>query len=780
MKINSVNIVGFGGIKNKTINFNDGLNVIYGDNEKGKTTVMTFIKMMFYGNERGAASVAKNPRQKYTPWDGGIMAGSISFEHNGRNYLLEREFKKSNSTDKLTLCDLDLGTRETVSADIGEKFFGISSAAFERSVFIGQFGYPDNDAAAEGEINQKLSNIVNTGDESVSFDTVYSRLEKAKLNLMSKSGQKGEYDKNIKRLSSLKEELKKAESIHKKYDEFKTYADEIRTNVNMEIEEANNLKKKIDGELDLKNAQKLREMLELKEQLDKVNINLKTVDGQIIDETFLRKLQFCISKCNNIKQEIDIEERQKEIYNNGIEEYIKLQSDATPEAVEKLQKEIDGLQVEKDNLDKSLKIKEEEINSIPAENHKTANIITVSLMAVFAILAVLSFVKFFTVNAVLGSALGFSAIGLTILTFVLRFALNNGAKSKQKAININNEIADIKIKITEVIKDITILSSRLETMVTSLNSTTDLLEKQRNQLAQCVKKINELYAKLDAEKVILFNVYGNFATANSIDEISNNIEKIAKYTDEQKEIKQRLNYIARDVGNISYDEAKTKLDSLPESSDNLDFDELKSNYECLLSSITDKKTKLAAEAAAIRAEIENAKNPEILKQEIEALTKKTEEEAEFCSTLDIALTTLTESFAELRRSYGSVLEKSTGEIFAGLTEGKYNGMMISKSLDISVEKSDVFGSKELAYLSSGTVDQAYFSLRLALSKLISETGESLPLLLDDSFAQYDDTRLKKALNFLYDYSKNNQIIMFTCHSSVCDMVKSLGSKCTEL
>ena len=54
MKIKSINIASFGGVKDLKLELEGGLNVIYGDNEKGKTTVMSFIKMMLYGSERSA------------------------------------------------------------------------------------------------------------------------------------------------------------------------------------------------------------------------------------------------------------------------------------------------------------------------------------------------------------------------------------------------------------------------------------------------------------------------------------------------------------------------------------------------------------------------------------------------------------------------------------------------------------------------------------------------------------------------------------------------------
>ena len=124
MKINRIYIAAFGGLKNKTIDFKDGFSVIYGENENGKTTIMTFIKMMFYGSERGSSSIAKNPRKKYAPWSGEKSAGSIDFEHGGRSYRLEREFGNTNSSDKITLTDMSDGKEKAYPAMWVKDFSG--------------------------------------------------------------------------------------------------------------------------------------------------------------------------------------------------------------------------------------------------------------------------------------------------------------------------------------------------------------------------------------------------------------------------------------------------------------------------------------------------------------------------------------------------------------------------------------------------------------------------------------------------------------------------------
>ena len=321
MKIKSINISSFGGVKNLKLEPNDGLNVIYGSNEMGKTTVMSFIKMMFYGSERGSAQISKNIRKKYTPWDGSPMAGSIDFEYDGRNYRLEREFRSSNSTDRVTLLDLDLGERQIANGDIGTNFFGLSAQAFERSLFIGQFGYPESDAKAEGEINSKLSNIALTGDETVSFETVKNRLLKAKTALMSKGGNAGIYDKNLKNISALNERLQKSVEIQKNYQENREKVRLAEAEILKMEKKAKALKEKISAEQDIRNTQKLKNLLELKNKLDTVNQKLTLNDGTLADEAYYKKLVLCRNLAEPARLAVESKEREIETLKKSITAY---------------------------------------------------------------------------------------------------------------------------------------------------------------------------------------------------------------------------------------------------------------------------------------------------------------------------------------------------------------------------------------------------------------------------------------------------------------------------
>ncbi len=784
MRIKSVNIAAFGGIKNKTIRFDDGLNVIYGENENGKTTVMSFIKMMFYGSGRGSAKIEKNLRKKYTPWDGSAMAGSIDFEQNGKNYRLEREFRSSDSTDKIALLDLDLGTRQSVSSDIGSKLLGLSLGAFERSVFIGQAGAFESDADAEGEINSKLSNIVSTGDESVSFNTVIARLEKAKTALKSKSGRVGEYDKNLKQIEELEKELEKTEKIRNDYEDFKIRAGAFRAEMAKKAQTATELKKKLDSEKDVRNAEKLRQFVSLKTELDKLNKDLALEGGGYADEMFVKKLEFCLRKTENAEKSFKDKVEESNRLDNSIKSVVNKGEDITPEKCEELKQKLKNTEAQKYDLNEKLSKTDSEYNLLLAEKpqiEKSRKKVNLLLFIASGLLLISAVIGYFVFGGIIALMLGSAAFCFFGASFLL------APEDKQKKQGYYNNLAlleqnknELKKELDNKTSETEILKAKYETVNTALNTSAAMLEAQKKLLLECMAEAESLEKQLETEKKALFELFGRYKSLQSIEQIIAETENIAILAAKQKEIKQQLNFLARDIGNISYDEAREKLNTLPEAHETAeDFEQLKINYETIINELSDKKEQLAAAEAKATSFLENIKEPETLKKQIKELKAITKAQEEYCSALDFAAEILKDSFGELRRGYGSALEQKSGEIFKGLTGGRYETMQISKAFDINVESKDAFGGKETAFLSSGTQDQAYLSLRLALSELIFETAERLPILLDDALTQYDDSRMNTAVSYLKELSADNQIIMFTCHNSVYNTAKNEGAVCAD-
>lgn len=126
--------------------------------------------------------------------------------------------------------------------------------------------------------------------------------------------------------------------------------------------------------------------------------------------------------------------------------------------------------------------------------------------------------------------------------------------------------------------------------------------------------------------------------------------------------------------------------------------------------------------------------------------------------INFAKQCLTEAFEELQKDYIPRLNKTAFAIFKKMTGEKYVDFLTDDRYNITVRdaKNNIIQG---VYLSSGTFDQIYFSLRMALVGLIAPDA---PIILDDSFALYDDSRLKNALSYLKGVK--NQTILFTCHT----------------
>lgn len=120
--------------------------------------------------------------------------------------------------------------------------------------------------------------------------------------------------------------------------------------------------------------------------------------------------------------------------------------------------------------------------------------------------------------------------------------------------------------------------------------------------------------------------------------------------------------------------------------------------------------------------------------------------------------------------------------FSTITGGAYEELMISRDMELSVRipQTKALQSDPEHMLSTGTVDQIYLALRLAMVKNLSDGHESIPLVLDDPFANYDDERLMNALTLLNEVSKTNQVILFSCREDVLKAAGTIGASILKI
>jgi hypothetical protein len=180
----------FGRLNARQIDLDDGFQLIYGPNEQGKSTLMAFIRAMFFGFAGGGHQIGNNERKRYTPWDGQRMGGSIVFEQAGTRYRLERWFGKARAGDKVVLMQDITGTQIPLGGqeEPGNRLLGLSENEFLNTVFIRQLGSPIGQG---DELLARLGNLAGTGDALISHTEIDKRLRQAQTDLLAERGSSG-------------------------------------------------------------------------------------------------------------------------------------------------------------------------------------------------------------------------------------------------------------------------------------------------------------------------------------------------------------------------------------------------------------------------------------------------------------------------------------------------------------------------------------------------------------------------------------------------------------
>ena len=168
----------FGKLEGESLRFHDGLNVIYAPNESGKSTWCAFIRAMLYGidsTERARDGYLPD-KQRYAPWSGAPMEGSMDVRAEGSDITLQRR-TTVRSAPMRDFSAVYTGTNTPVEGmtgqNCGELLTGVSKEVFRRSAFIAQGGVA---VSGSPELEKRIQQIVSSGDEQTSYSEAENRL----------------------------------------------------------------------------------------------------------------------------------------------------------------------------------------------------------------------------------------------------------------------------------------------------------------------------------------------------------------------------------------------------------------------------------------------------------------------------------------------------------------------------------------------------------------------------------------------------------------------------
>lgn len=243
MKINNLKINGYGNIQNKQINLDEKINIIYGKNESGKSTIFKFIINMLYGSSKNKKGQEISDFEKYTPWKTEEFSGKMNYELDNKNkYEIFREFKKKNP--KIYNEDSEDITKEynidkTKGIDyfyeqtnIDEELFLSSTAIMQENVKL--------EKSNQNILIQKITNLMSTGQDNISYKKTMDKLNKKQLEEI---GTSRSINKPINKIENRINNLK----INKiNLEIFKDEKYEIQNKKERIIEEINELNKQIE------------------------------------------------------------------------------------------------------------------------------------------------------------------------------------------------------------------------------------------------------------------------------------------------------------------------------------------------------------------------------------------------------------------------------------------------------------------------------------------------------------------------------------------------------
>lgn len=327
MIIKKLKVKSFGKFKDFEIKFSPKLNIVYGENEAGKSTLQSFIKCMLYGMNSQKKSIRDNERKRFLPWSGEKAQGELIFlDNNKYEVIIKRSFGITKKEDESEIIDGITGENlkfiDTIAP--GKDILNISEDSFEKTLYIKQLG-SEVTKGREDEIMQKITNLSQAGEEDVSYEKAVKIIEDAKK-VITTSRKNGKIDflrDKLDRLNvELKESLSSSEGNIEDQLELNSLQDK-KLNLKEDIEKLEIYKKHIKRIKLYKEYREITEYLtktkELTEEKEKVAIDLD--NGQnIIDEGFIDGLKQEYIVYNQIMQIYEDRKDHREFVEDSIEE----------------------------------------------------------------------------------------------------------------------------------------------------------------------------------------------------------------------------------------------------------------------------------------------------------------------------------------------------------------------------------------------------------------------------------------------------------------------------
>ena len=211
MIINRLILKNFGKFQGKEIELKEGINILFGENESGKSTIHVFLQSMLFGMKRGRGKASKTDiYSRYMPWENGNWyEGSMVFTCGERTFRLERGFGKF-AKAPILVCKTDGEMLSVEHGDLDMLLGGITENVYENTVSVGQAKSRTEEGLLK-EIRDYLSEFQGTGDFRFHPEQAVEILKKRRKELEQKEREALAEKEKQERESALKIHLEEEE-----------------------------------------------------------------------------------------------------------------------------------------------------------------------------------------------------------------------------------------------------------------------------------------------------------------------------------------------------------------------------------------------------------------------------------------------------------------------------------------------------------------------------------------------------------------------------------------
>ncbi|MBQ1260853.1 MAG: AAA family ATPase [Clostridia bacterium] len=758
MIIEKIIIKSFGLIKNMTLEFADGINVIEGENEVGKSTIAGFIKYMLYGfREESGEEITE--RQKRINWDTRTAEGSMYVRVRGKKYLINRMTTETGVTlgrptykEESAIIDLATGAPAFGKVSAGEVFFGVDADLFENTAYIGQIG---DSKINKGSVRESIENILFSGAETVNNKRAAGKLREKMEKLFHEGGRGGTIVDLMRKQEELEDRLRESDEENKLILTKEAELHEIRMKKG---EYEDTLKKLQDLDHDYNNMmliQTFDKLHALEEEAEQKNLEYNkfieenTHKGFVPERAYITDIAVAKRGVNDAYSQLVSSE----------EEYERERS------MVGITREMEGL-IELCDSEGG----EDEIRACAVSLHRAA-VRDGALVTLGGLLGVAAAVLFILAGGNIGMIIGGAllAAGFVGLAGWFSYSL---LKNRRELSELSGKLS------TEGYRD---LIGKLEHVKEqrikrdSMMRSGELARKMAENARMCYES-----AKIDLSNVIL--KWGEEPPLTNLNGFLEELEgKVNAFLEEKERLlkeKTELEMTVREIrlrlADVSEIDVRAKV--LPIKRKAL----VGINHEDIINDIA-KNRALIAEEEARAEEVEGllfdlksrTGDPGELYSKIQAMKRRTDELRHKHKSYYIALKAIEGAAENLRSEISPRLGEYSTRMMELMTDKKYTDFSVDDTMTVTFAADS--GVKSVDFLSGGTRDLAYVAVRLALIDMLYT--EKPPLLLDESFAHQDNNRAKAMMKAVSSVGADGmQSFVFTCRAREGALAKELSKK----